>query len=479
MAFACIGEFAITEADTSAFADLSGDFNPVHIDATAARRLLFGSAVPHGIHVLLSGLDIILRESSHAIRLNSLQAVFSAPANHGEPLTIKCNEKSGELLNLTIRQQGQEIQRISIGVIEGDAAKEIAISDAPVPRSVPRSFTLADANGLVGSFGLAIDRRRLGWLFPSLARLLPASQLAVLLASTRIVGMECPGLRSIFADLTLRFETSAPDSTMRFRTIRADPRLSVVRIGLHGGGASGEITALFRPDPVTQPSAADIAHQVRKNEFAGQHALVIGGSRGLGEVTAKLLALGGAEVAITFFRGREDAIQVTQDIVANGGRCRFFQFDVVRPPQELSDEQLLSDFRPTHLYFFATPPIQLVKGQPFSKARFYRFCDYYVSGLADVVSSIYRLFPSGGTPLALLYPSTMFLDKPPSGAAEYSAAKAAGEILCQTLARTRPGLRVACPRLPTLRTDQTNSLHSKNNVDRTVPVLLEVLRKFH
>jgi NAD(P)-dependent dehydrogenase (short-subunit alcohol dehydrogenase family) len=288
--------------------------------------------------------------------------------------------------------------------------------------------------------------------------------------------MECPGLRSIFADLTLRFEMSAPDSTMRFRTIRADPRLSLVRIGLQGGGASGEITALFRPDPVTQLSAAAIAHRVQKNEFAGQHALVIGGSRGLGEVTAKLLALGGAEVAITFFRGREDAIQVTQDIVANGGRCRLFQFDVTNPQQVLPDEQLRLDFRPTHLYFFATPPIQLVKGQQFSQARFYRFCDYYVSGLVDVVSSIYRLFPSG-TPLALLYPSTIFLDKPPPGAAEYTAAKAAGEIVCQTLARTRPGLRVACPRLPTLRTDQTNSLHSKENVDRTVPVLLEVLRK--
>src|SRR5262249_61240333 len=166
-------------------------------------------------------------------------------------------------------------------------------------------------------------------------------------------------------------------------------------------------------------------------------------------------------VAITFFRGREDAIEVTQDIVANGGRCRFFQFDVISPPQALSDEQLLIDFRPTHLYFFATPPIQLVKGQPFSKARFYRFCDYYVSGLADVVSSIYRLFPSGGAPLALLYPSTMFLDKPPPGAAEYTAAKAAGGKSRPSTRPTRAGPGASRPRPPRASTQPRKGTQNK------------------
>src|SRR5215467_8320269 len=73
-------EFAISSADSAAFAALSGDFNPLHLDPRAARRLVFGSAVPHGIHVLLSSLEGALADSGHPIHVRSLRAIFSAPA---------------------------------------------------------------------------------------------------------------------------------------------------------------------------------------------------------------------------------------------------------------------------------------------------------------------------------------------------------------------------------------------------------------
>lgn len=39
----------ITEHDVFAFADASGDFNPLHIDEEYARRSVFGRRVAHGI----------------------------------------------------------------------------------------------------------------------------------------------------------------------------------------------------------------------------------------------------------------------------------------------------------------------------------------------------------------------------------------------------------------------------------------------
>ncbi|MEK6798233.1 MAG: MaoC family dehydratase [Planctomycetota bacterium] len=39
----------ITEADVCAFAGVSGDFNPLHIDEEYARRTVFGRRIAHGI----------------------------------------------------------------------------------------------------------------------------------------------------------------------------------------------------------------------------------------------------------------------------------------------------------------------------------------------------------------------------------------------------------------------------------------------
>lgn len=46
-------------ADQDAFAALSGDWNPIHVDPVAARRLLFGEPVTHGVHLAMWALDAL------------------------------------------------------------------------------------------------------------------------------------------------------------------------------------------------------------------------------------------------------------------------------------------------------------------------------------------------------------------------------------------------------------------------------------
>ena len=65
---------------------------------------------------------------------------------------------------------------------------------------------------------------------------------------------------------------------------------------------------------------------VNRDEFKGQSALIIGGSRGLGEVTAKLLAAGSADVRLSYYQGEEDAIGIVDDISSNGGCAEYFQY---------------------------------------------------------------------------------------------------------------------------------------------------------
>ena len=78
-------------------------------------------------------------------------------------------------------------------------------------------------------------------------------------------------------------------------------------------------------------------------------------------------------------------------------------------------------------------------------------------------------------PLRFLIPSTVFLDSPEKGFAEYCAAKAAAESLCDSLGRDG---RAAFerPRLPRMRTDQTSGLA---DAQEPFAVLQAVLARSH
>ena len=78
--------------------------------------------------------------------------------------------------------------------------------------------------GLSGAVDLLWDKDIMHALFPSAVRHLPERQLATLVASTQIVGMRCPGLHSIFAQLDMRFSTVTGSATLTVGVHRSQRR---------------------------------------------------------------------------------------------------------------------------------------------------------------------------------------------------------------------------------------------------------------
>jgi hypothetical protein len=319
------------------------------------------------------------------------------------------------------------------------------------------------------------SRRLAERLYPQLAKALGVNATCEIALLSSVVGMITPGLYSIFSELSLSLHS--PDGRMQgcaFMGKKADPRFRKVQLAAEGSEASAEITAFARLPPSRTPNLAELSSTVVSNEFQGRRALVVGGSRGIGAITAKLIAAGGGRVVLTYAEGRADGEAVAADIVGHSGpgTSRLLRYRA----HELASAQLaaLENDLFTHVYYFATPRIFGHGKAVYAPETFRKFMSIYVDGFYDlIVALLARQQPKT---LTIMYPSSTAVAERPKGMTEYSMAKAAGEILCRELARTYPGLSITVPRLPRIQTDQTAIVPPVPAADPT-EVMLPLLRK--
>lgn len=434
-----------TQADQTGFAGLSGDWNPIHVDPVAARRLLFGEPVVHGIHLVMRSLEALVGERPDMAHPAALRAVFRQPVLLGRPVRLRGRDGTAGSVVLTLETGGKTVTEIE--VTPGPALPAAAVSEAGPPEAAPRSRQIAELVEDAGQVPLGVDPAALAARFPRLAAAMPVQLAATLLASTRVVGMECPGLNSLYSELELTFSDPDPAAapTFAWRVDHASTEFRLLDIAVNAPGAQGSLRCFVRPEEARQLTMAEAAALVGAPRFAGRHALVVGGSRGLGEVAAKLLAAAGAEVSLTYASGRADAEKVAGEIRAAGATARACPLDVLDPAGPLPEGRF------THLYYFAAPRIHPGAPRGIDAALHDGFFRFFGRAFAELVARF-------DGPLSVVYPSTVYVETPEPGFAEYAAAKAAGETLCRYVDATRKEVTVDIWRLPRMRTDQTQSL---------------------
>jgi acyl dehydratase len=462
-----LGEFTVSPDFTARFCRLSGDFNPLHFDEVLARRFQFGSTVIHGVCGTLKALEMLLASDARAQSIKQIKVVYSKPVRHGDRVEIFLTSLDAGSLRLELLSNGMRAQKINLELINPKDAsirlEEQSIAQSALPPS-PIELSFHEAVGKKGSVPLLWAPDLLHELFPNVKQYLPGYQTSVLLGTTNLVGMHCPGLDSVFCSLKLAF-TQSPDvfeQSLSFEVKHSDERFSQVLMSVDHSAVTGEVEALFRAKPVTQSSYAEIKALVDSDCFARQTALVIGGSRGLGEITAKALAAGGAQVIVTYSAGRADAERVVEEIQALGGRCQSLHYDVLAS----TDNELTLPIAPTwsHVYYFASPKIEKGRGPLWDSSLFAVFSDYFLTGMSNLLSNLVCKPEYRKGVLKLFVPSTIYLDETPDGFSEYVAAKAAAEVYAHNLVNKYTLWSVETPRLPKMLTDQTSTTENKASI---------------
>jgi len=439
------------------FAALSGDFNPIHMDAIAARRTQAGAPVVHGIHSLLWLLDHLAERDLGLLKATSLKVRFRKFLYIGDRAKIEILQITPTSLRAGVLVDGAEVVDVSIGFGPSPRAASLPFRGTgaipiPVPSS-PVDLSLNQIQGHAGRLSFASTPAEAEKMFPHAARYLGAQRTAALACLSCLVGMVVPGLHSLFAGLELSIcDDQGGAAGVEFAVTSVDKRFRLVRIAVRGGGLSGSLETICRPGKVSQPTIAQIAPSVVQDEFLGSTALIVGGSRGLGELTAKLIAAGGARVIVTYTKGKADADAVCAEIREWGGFCESAAYDV---RQKAASQLAALKQTPTHVYYFATPTIFRRKRKLFDPHRFEEFNSFYLTGFLELVEACLRLRPEG---ISVFFPSTVFVESRPAEMTEYAMSKAAGEVLCADLRKFWRGARVLARRLPPLPTDQTNSL---------------------
>ena len=422
----------------------------MHTDAIVARRLMFGGLVVHALNTVTWSLDCLSKVLPSFGSLTHIKATFPAALLVGDRALLTWNV-GDEVAEATVKVRDQTVAYLEIHFgreMGGETVLDREIQIQPCLEVEPHDMPKAS-----GSVDLEFSSTLANQIIPNLYNRLSSRQLAILLATTRIVGMRCPGLHSIYSRLKLTFEEQCKSQELNYSVTKWDPRSGLISLGLSAPGVAGDIGCFYRPTPVEQPSISDVLAAVEAGQFSEHSALVVGGSRGLGALTAKLISAGGGNVMVSYATGDLDAEQLADEVRTSSakGTISTCQLDVLEEFENLPS--LTMPY--THIYYFATPRIRGSRSAEFDRALFREYLTYYVEGAGRVLD---RVVPIATEDACFVWPSTIFVEDRPEQFREYVAAKVMGEIWCAEMERALPGLNFIRPRLPRLETDQTRSL---------------------
>ena len=331
--------FKVSQSLIEAFARLSGDFSSIHIVSEFGRLSRYRQTVMHGMLPLVY-LAAVLGERPELGSLKKLKCQFLEPCYIDDVLEIRWDVNEGNRRSFTIIRigAGAPATKGEIELYEKSALSVLkqGITTPPEGRS-EQSYFLSDISvGTERSFEFIlysqIDLQVVKTFIehivsgPTLSfEKLDPHFLSSLFMST-FIGMEIPGRYATLSEVSAEFPSDPIKGsvTLTGKVDKVMTGSSRIKVGFQwkqgeaviGTGHAWSMVGGAHPVGISSKS---IQEAYLSSGISGRVALITGASRGIGEATAKLLALQGAKVAVHYFRGEAAAKSIVADICDAGG----------------------------------------------------------------------------------------------------------------------------------------------------------------
>ena len=418
-----------------------------------------GQCVVHGIHGLMWALDSFI--SSVGLKPSSIDVKFLKPIFLDEQVSCfwDCENSRLKIVNESlVFTEARLTFETNIEAFSFNLKSKPAHS-APLERGLNEIKNMTSQDLFFRG-----DSQLASAMFSHLSSSYGCEVCCEIAVISEVVGMQVPGLHSMLLSGHIKFLQNHFEPSFSINQI--NEKFNVLKIAITGSSLTSEVNALMRPIPTVGHSLIDLKAKVKDKEFRNVRALIIGGSRGLGECVAKIIALGGGETLITYAFGYDDALNVAKDISDFGGKCSIIK---LKMPDDLS---LLNELRGfNQVYYFATPKIFGKGNFAYDESLYLSFCEIYVESFKKVV----EYFMNTTRKIAVYYPSSVAINTPINGLAEYIDSKIDGEKLCAEMTGI-DNTHIYVSRLPRTKTDQTMSLTNTEEVNAD-EVMLPVIRE--
>ncbi|MEO9149949.1 MAG: MaoC family dehydratase, partial [Burkholderiaceae bacterium] len=122
-----LGERAFLAQDLAWFAEVSLDRNPIHTDPVAARRLLTGTQLAHGSHLLLTALELALEQGMIPAGAASLRCNYPNPVSVGDTVRFTASATMDGSVRIDAEVRGLLCCQVTLA----SALSEAAVTPSP------------------------------------------------------------------------------------------------------------------------------------------------------------------------------------------------------------------------------------------------------------------------------------------------------------------------------------------------------------